>query len=113
MYLRILKPLWESGGLRQEYILRILMGIVKGDWNGVVSQNNREKVGPVRCLDGHVKEPYEVSMVLEPDCRSKFFLSLPAHLYVITYMYITEIFLHVMLSNQSHFHSRILEYAIN
>ena len=32
-----------------------------------------------RCLDGHVEEPYEMSMAWEPEPRSNFF-SLPAHL---------------------------------
>ena len=33
--------------------------------NGAVSQNSRIKmVVPCRCLDGHVKEPYDMSMVL-------------------------------------------------
>ena len=58
-----------------------------------------KRLAPCRCLDGHVKEPYEMSMVWEPDCRSNFFFSLPAHLCAVTY--ITEILLNVMLSNQS------------
>ena len=37
-------------GLRWEYILRIPMRVVKGVWNGVVSRNNRKKVGPVSVL---------------------------------------------------------------
>ena len=33
--------------------------------NGAVSQNNRiKRVAPCWCLDGHVKEPYEMSMAL-------------------------------------------------
>ena len=33
--------------------------------NGAVSRNNRiKRVAPCRCLDGHVKEPYEMSMAL-------------------------------------------------
>ena len=33
--------------------------------NGAVSQNNHlKRVAPCRCLDGHVKEPYEMSMAL-------------------------------------------------
>ena len=39
----------------------------------------------------------------EPDRRSNFFFSPPAHLCAVTY--ITEISLHVALSNQSHSHS--------
>ena len=51
-----------------------------------------------RCLDGHVKEPYEMSMTLEPDHRPDFHLSPPAQLCAITYM--TEISLHVTLIKQ-------------
>ena len=44
-------------------------------------------VTPCRRVDGHVKEPYKLSMVWEPDCRrrSNFFFSLPAHPCVVTY----------------------------
>ena len=34
---------------------------------------------PCRCLDGHVKDPYELSMAWEPDRRFNFF-NPPAHL---------------------------------
>ena len=56
-----------------------------------------KKLAQCWCLDGHVKEPYEMSMVWEPDRRSNFFS--PSHLSAVTY--ITEISLHVMLSNHS------------
>ena len=65
-----------------------LMRIVQGDWNRAVSWNN-----PCRCLDGHVKEPYEMSMTCEPDHRSSVFFSPPAHLCAVTC--ITEISLNV------------------
>ena len=39
-----------------------LYASVKGDWNWMVSRNNRTKNGPCRCLDGGVKEPYEMPM---------------------------------------------------
>ena len=33
--------------------------------NGAVCRNHRiKRVVPCRCLDGHVKEPYEMSMAL-------------------------------------------------
>ena len=44
------------------------------------------------------KEPYEMSMAWEPDRRSNFFFSPPAHLCAVTYM--TEISLIVTLNNQ-------------
>ena len=31
---------------------------------GAVSRNNIKKVAPCRCVDGHVKEPHEISMAL-------------------------------------------------
>ena len=46
-------------------------------------------MAPCRCFDGHAKEPYEMSMALEPDRMSKFFFSPPAHLCDVTC--ITEI----------------------
>ena len=58
-----------------------------------------KKVARCRCLNGHVKEPYEMSMAWEPDRRFNFF-SPPAHLCTVTY--VTEISLHVTLGNQSH-----------
>ena len=57
-------------------------------------------LAPCRCLDGHVKEPYEMSMAYEPDRRSNFFFSPHAHLCAV--IYIIETSLHVTLSNQSH-----------
>ena len=38
-----------------------------------------KRVAPCWCLDGHVTEPYEMSMAWELDLRSNFF-SPPAHL---------------------------------
>ena len=68
--------------------------------NGAVCRNHRiKRVVPCRCWDGHVKEPYEMSMAWEPDRRSNyFFFSPPAHLCAVTYM--TEISLIVTLNNQ-------------
>ena len=59
-----------------------------------------KRVIPCRCLDGHVKEPYEMYMAWEPDRRYNFF-SQPAHLCAITKTCIIEISLIVTLSNQS------------
>ena len=58
---------------------------------------------PCRCLDGHVKEPYEMSMAWEPDRRFNFFFGPPAHLCAVTYL--TEISLNVTLNNHIHSHS--------
>ena len=58
-----------------------------------------KRVAPCPRLDGHVKEPYEMSMAWESDRRYNFFFSPPAHLCAVTY--ITEKALHVMLSNYS------------
>ena len=51
-----------------------------------------KRLAPYRCLDGHLKEPYEMSMAWEPDRRSNFY-SRPAHLCAVTC--ITEISLNV------------------
>ena len=67
--------------------------------NGAVSLNNGiKRLGPCRCLDRHVKEPYEISMALGADRISKFIFSPPAHLGAVIYM--TEISLIVALNNQ-------------
>ena len=51
--------------------------------NVVVSQNNRiKRLAPNRCLDGHVKEPTKCLLHWEPDHRSNFFFSPPAHQHV-------------------------------
>ena len=64
--------------------------------NWAVCRKHRiKRVVPCRFLDGHVKEPYEMSMAWEPDRRSNFF-SPPAHLCAVTYM--TEISLIVTLN---------------
>ena len=47
----------------------------------------------VGCLDGHIKEPYEMYMAWKPDRRTTFFFSPPEHLCAVTY--ITEISLNV------------------
>ena len=39
--------------------------VVKSDFNGAMCRNHRlKRVVPCRCLDGHIKEPYEMSMAL-------------------------------------------------
>ena len=58
-----------------------------------------KRLAQCRCLDGHVKEPNEMSMAWKPDRRSNFFSS-PANLCAVTF--ITEVSLHVTLSIQSH-----------
>ena len=40
----------ETRGLKREYVLCIPMRIVKGDFNGAVSLNNRKKDGLVSVL---------------------------------------------------------------
>ena len=75
--------------------------------NGAVCRNHRiKRVAPCRCLDGHIKEPYEMSMAWEPDCRSNFFFNPPAHLCAVTCM--TEISLIVTLNNKFTSHSHHL-----
>ena len=65
---------------------------------GAVCRNHLiKRVVPCRCLDEHVKEPYEMSMAWEPDRRSNFFFSPPAHQCAVTFM--TEISLIVTLNN--------------
>ena len=54
-------------------------------------------VVPCWCLDGHVKEPHEMSMASEPNRRFNFFFSLPAQLHVCAVTYITEMLLNVTL----------------
>ena len=66
--------------------------------NGTVSRNNRiKRVASCWCLDGHVKEPYEMSMALGArPCN--FFFGPPAHLCAVTYM--TEMSLIVTLNSK-------------
>ena len=79
--------------------------------NGAVCRNHRiKRVVPCRCWDGHVKEPYEMSMAWEPDRRSNFFFSPPAHLCAVTYM--TEISLIVTLNNQFNSTQHIRKYKV-
>ena len=40
--------------------------VIKGNWNGTVSRNNRKKVTPCECFNGHVKEPYKMSKAWGP-----------------------------------------------
>ena len=98
-------PPWGPRGLSRECVLRIPMRVIKGDYNGAVSRNNRKKEDPVSidAWTGTFKEPYEMSMAWEPDRRFNLFLRPPSHLCAVTYM--TEISLNVTLSN--HIHSLI------
>ena len=52
-----------------------------GQFSGITVK----RVAPCRCLDGHFKESYEMSMAWEPNRRSNFFFSLPAHLCAVIY----------------------------
>ena len=56
-----------------------------------------KRVVPCRCLDGHVKEPQEMSMAWEPDRWFNFLFRPPAQLHVCAVTYITEISLNVTL----------------
>ena len=58
---------------------------------GLVLGISVKRLSPCRYLDGHVKEPYEMSMAWEPDRKSNFYFSPPAHLCAVTH--ITEIWL--------------------
>ena len=70
--------------------------------NEAVSRNNRIKgVVPYRCLYGHVKEPYEMSMAWEPDRMSNYVFP-PMHLCAVTYT--TEILLIETFYNQFFLH---------
>ena len=56
---------WGTQGFKMRMDPPYPQRFVKGDLNGAGSRNNRiERMAPCRCLDGHVKEPYEVSMAL-------------------------------------------------
>ena len=83
-YLQIFSR-WRRWGLRRKYVLRISMCVVKGDWNGAVFGITVKRLALCRCLDGHVKEPYEMSLAWEPDRKSIFF-SPPEHLRVQIYV---------------------------
>ena len=94
----------RARGLSRECVLRI-PACRKRRLNGRVSWNNRiiKRLVPCRCLDVHVKEPYEMSMALGArpyKCGSNyfFFFSPPAHLCAVTC--ITEILSILTLNNQ-------------
>ena len=60
--------------------------------NGAVSRNNRiKRVVPCRCLDGHVKEPYEMSMALGPTSPTHYLLITLSEHDLFTKFYITEL----------------------
>ena len=93
------EPPWGPGGLSRECAPPYPQRDRKRRLNGAVCRNHRiKRLVPCRCLDGHVKEPYEMSMAWEPDRRSNFFFNPPAHLCAVTYM--TEISLIVTFNNQ-------------
>ena len=54
----------DAGGLSREYVLRIPSVSKKATKWGGVSESLYKKGGPVSVWDGHVKEPYEMSMAL-------------------------------------------------
>ena len=57
------KPPWGRRGFSREYVLRISPWCRKRRLNGAVCRNHRMKrVVKCRCLDGHVKETYEMSL---------------------------------------------------
>ena len=58
-----------------------------------------KRLDTCRCWTGTVTTPTKCLWRWEPDRRSNFFVSPPAHLCAVTY--ITEILLHVMLNNHS------------
>ena len=71
------------------------MSLKATNWGGM-SESPYKKVGPVSVLDGHVKEPYEMSMALV--ARPSNVFSQPAHLCAVTNM--TEISFIVTFNNQ-------------
>ena len=89
-----------GGGVEVENTYSVSPACRKRRLNGAVCRNHRiKRVDPCRCLDGHVKEPHEISMALGArPYRSNFIFSQPAHLCAVTYM--TEISLIVTLNNQ-------------
>ena len=64
--------------------------VVKGDFrNGTVSRNNRiKRVVPCRCRTGTLKKPTKCLWRWEPDRRYNFFFSPPAHLYVLSHIWL-------------------------
>ena len=87
-------PPWGPGGW-VENVSSVSPACRKRRLIGAVCRNHRiKRLVPCRCLDGHVKEPYEMSMAR----RSNYFFSPPAHLCAVTCM--TEISLIVTLNNQ-------------
>ena len=58
-------PPWGPGGLSRECAPPYPQRDRKRRLNGAVCRNHRiKRLVPCRCLDGHVKEPYEMSMAL-------------------------------------------------
>ena len=66
-------------------------------WGDFSKKKNVKRLAPYSCLDGHVKECYEMYMAWEPDRRFNFFKP-PAHISAVNC--ITEISLIVTLNNQ-------------
>ena len=59
---------WGPGDLRWESVLIIPMRVIKGDWNGAVSRNNRKKAVPLSVL-WRTRKPYEMSMATGEGAR--------------------------------------------
>ena len=92
---------WEMKGLWScvNLVKRESQACRKRQLNGAFPDHIK-RLAPCRCLDRHVKvkNPTKYLWRWEPDRRSNFFFSLPAHLCAVTY--ITEISLIVTLNNQ-------------
>ena len=64
-YFLMIRPPWGPGGLSRECAPPYPQRDRKRRLNGAVCRNHRiKRVVPCRCKDGHVKEPYEMSMAL-------------------------------------------------
>ena len=92
-------PPWGPGGLSRECAPPYPQRDCKRRLNGAVCRNHRIKGwSRVGARTGTLKNPTKCLWRWEPDRRSNFFFSPPAHLCAVTYM--TEISLIVTLNNQ-------------
>ena len=65
LLINCLKTQFPVGTGKVENVSSVSPACRKRRLNGAVSRNNRiKRVAPGRCMDGHVKEPYEMSMAL-------------------------------------------------
>ena len=63
VYFHFTEPPWGPGGFKSRMCPQYPQLDRKRRLNGAVCRNHRiKRVVPCRCLDGHVKEPYEMSM---------------------------------------------------